>query len=290
MFIATVAYFIMRLIVLDNPPLESGALGGLVAGGLALHFAGNIQAVSVFFTAAAASMLIAAIQESYRLAFVDELTGLPARRALTMETMKLGQRYAIAMLDVDHFKKFNDTYGHDIGDQVLRMVAGRMDRVGGGGKPFRYGGEEFTVVFPGKTAEEAFPHLDALRQSIEDSGFTIRAKNRPKKEKHQEENRRRETGFRYHQYRRVRTVGQESDTRGGNQGRRPGALPRQEGRTQSRLEIASRLSVRIEELLDHVADVLERQRLFPFAGRFPIDPPLPASVTSAACAPAEGDR
>ena len=180
-FIATVAYFIMRLIVLDNPPLESGALGGLAAGGLALHFAGNIQAVSVFFTAAAVSMLIAAIQDSYRLAFVDELTGLPARRALTMETMKLGQRYAISMLDVDHFKKFNDTYGHDIGDQVLRMVAGRMARVGGGGKPFRYGGEEFTVVLPGKTAEEAFPHLDALRQSIEDSGFTIRAKNRPKK-------------------------------------------------------------------------------------------------------------
>ena len=180
-FIATVAYSVMRLVVLDNPPLESGALGGLVAGGLALHFAGNIHAVSVFFTAAAVSMLIAAIQDSYRLAFVDELTGLPARRALVMETMKLGQRYAISMLDVDHFKKFNDTYGHDIGDQVLRMVAGRMGRVGGGGRPFRYGGEEFTVVFPGKTAEEAFIHLDALRQNIEDSGFTIRAKDRPKK-------------------------------------------------------------------------------------------------------------
>lgn len=178
--IATAAYFIMRMIVLGNPPLESGALGGLIAGGMALHFAGNIQAVSVFFTAAAVSMLTAAIQDSYRLAFVDELTGLPGRRALTMETMKLGQRYSIAMLDVDHFKKFNDTYGHDIGDQVLRMVAGRMDRVGGGGRAFRYGGEEFTVVFPGKTADESLPHLDTLRQSIEDSGFTIRAKDRPK--------------------------------------------------------------------------------------------------------------
>jgi diguanylate cyclase (GGDEF)-like protein len=179
-FVATVAYFIMRLIVLGNPPLESGALGGLVAGGMALHFAGNIQAVSVFFTAAAVSMLIAAIQDSYRLAFVDELTGLPGRRALTMETMKLGHRYAIAMLDVDHFKKFNDRHGHDIGDQVLRMVAGRMAGVGGGGKPFRYGGEEFTVVFPGKTAEEAFSNLDALRQNIKESGFTIRAKGRPR--------------------------------------------------------------------------------------------------------------
>lgn len=178
-FVATAAYFIMRLIVLGNPPLESGALGGLVAGGMALHFAGNIQTVSVFFTAAAVSLLIAAIQDSYRLAFVDELTGLPGRRALAMETLKLGHQYAIAMLDVDHFKKFNDTYGHDIGDQVLRMVAGQMTRVGGGGRAFRYGGEEFTVVFPGKTADEAHASLDALRKSIKGSGFTIRAKDRP---------------------------------------------------------------------------------------------------------------
>lgn len=179
-FVATAGYFVVRLILLGNPPLESGALGGLLAGLMALHSVGDNMAVSTFFAAAAASMLTAAIQEGYRLAFVDELTGLPARRALTMETMKLGQRFAIAMLDVDHFKKFNDTYGHDIGDQVLRMVAGRMQRVAGGGKPFRYGGEEFTVVFPGKTIEEAMPHLEALRQSIADSGFTVRAKDRPK--------------------------------------------------------------------------------------------------------------
>jgi diguanylate cyclase (GGDEF)-like protein len=179
-FVATTAFFIMRLVALGNPPLESGALGGLVAGGMALHFAGNIQAVSLFFTAAAISILIAVIQDSYRLAFVDDLTGLPGRNALSMETLKLGQRYAIAMLDVDHFKKFNDTYGHDIGDQVLRMVAGQMARVGGGGKPFRYGGEEFTIIFPGKTAEEAITNLDALRQVIKESGFTIRAKDRLK--------------------------------------------------------------------------------------------------------------
>jgi len=187
-FILVTAYFFVRLILLGNPPTESGALGGLLAGGMALHFAGDVEAVSVFFTASAGSMLMAAIQDSYRLAFVDELTGLPARRALMMETMTLGPRYSIAMLDVDHFKKFNDTYGHDIGDQVLRMVASRMERVSGGGKPFRYGGEEFTVVFPGKTADEALPHLDTLRQNIADSGFVIRSKDRPKKKTTQKKN------------------------------------------------------------------------------------------------------
>ncbi len=180
-FGAAALFFVLRLIALGNPPLESGALGALVAVGLALHFIGNALTGSLFFTTAATTLLIAAIQDSYRLAFHDELTGLPGRRALMNETMKLGPRYAIAMLDVDHFKKFNDTYGHDVGDQVLRMVASRMEGVGGGGKPFRYGGEEFTVVFAGKSSEEAVEHLDQLRQNIKESGFTIRSKDRTRK-------------------------------------------------------------------------------------------------------------
>jgi diguanylate cyclase (GGDEF)-like protein len=179
-FGAAALFFTLRLVALGNPPLESGALGALVAVGLALHFAGNETTGSLFFSTAATTLLIAAIQDSYRLAFHDELTGLPGRRALMNETMKLGPRYAIAMLDVDHFKKFNDTYGHDVGDQVLRMVASRMEGVGGGGKPFRYGGEEFTVVFAGKTSEQAAEHLDSLRRNIKESGFTIRSKNRKK--------------------------------------------------------------------------------------------------------------
>ena len=174
-------FFVLRLVALGNPPLESGALGALVAVALGLHFAGNATTGSVFFTTAAATLLTAAIQDGYRLAFHDELTGLPGRRALMNETMKLGSRYAIAMLDVDHFKKFNDTYGHDVGDQVLRMVASRMEFVGGGGKSFRYGGEEFTVVFSGKTSEESLEHLEELRKNIKESGFTIRSKDRKKK-------------------------------------------------------------------------------------------------------------
>ena len=58
--------------------------------------------------------------------------------------MRLGDRYAIAMVDIDHFKKFHDTYGHDVGDHVLRFVGAMLEGVGGGSKPFRYGGEEFS--------------------------------------------------------------------------------------------------------------------------------------------------
>jgi diguanylate cyclase (GGDEF)-like protein len=85
----------------------------------------------------------------------------------------------VAMVDVDHFKKFNDIHGHDVGDQVLRTVAGRLACVAGGGRAFRYGGEEFAVLFPGKTAAESAPHLETLRTSVAGATFTLRGQDRP---------------------------------------------------------------------------------------------------------------
>jgi len=74
----------------------------------------------------------------------------------------------------------NDRFGHDVGDKVLCMVTSHLRRVGGGGKPYRYGGEELTIVFSGKSKEEAIPHLERLRQSIEAAQYGLRNKNRPK--------------------------------------------------------------------------------------------------------------
>ena len=71
------------------------------------------------------------------------------------------------MLDVDHFKKFNDSYGHESGDQALRLVASRLSHITGGGKAYRYGGEEFAIVFPNKSSEEVFVYLDRMRRVIE---------------------------------------------------------------------------------------------------------------------------
>ena len=82
--------------------------------------------------------------------------------------------YSIAVVDIDHFKKFNDTYGHDTGDQVLRLVAANLSRVTGGGKAHRCGGEEFNILFPGRTTSEVVDHLEQLRASIESSEFRMR--------------------------------------------------------------------------------------------------------------------
>ncbi|MEK1908313.1 MAG: GGDEF domain-containing protein [Pseudomonas sp.] len=130
-------------------------------------------------------VVIAAVaQEAYQMAFRDELTGLPGRRVLNERLQRLGRNYVIAMADVDHFKKFNDTHGHDVGDQVLRLVASQLRKIGGGGRAYRYGGEEFTLVFPGKTLAECLPHLEVVRQAIEVYRIQLRDKQqRPRSDK-----------------------------------------------------------------------------------------------------------
>jgi diguanylate cyclase (GGDEF)-like protein len=134
----------------------------------------------VFTAAAGAILVISMLQESHRLAFNDELTGLPGRRALMEAMAGLGPHYTVAMADVDHFKSFNDTHGHDTGDQVLKLVAARLAEVDGGGRAFRYGGEEFTVLFPNLSLEEALPHLEASRASVESYEMAVRGEDRPK--------------------------------------------------------------------------------------------------------------
>jgi len=159
-------------------PLDGAFLGALAATVWTLHQGAPEPATVAYWSAAAAMLALGVVQESYRMAYLDELTELPGRRALKEALLKLGPAYTIAMLDVDHFKKFNDTYGHDAGDQVLRMVADRLRQVGGGGRPYRYGGEEFTVLFPGKRVSEVEGVLEELRQSVADRPFRVRGAGR----------------------------------------------------------------------------------------------------------------
>lgn len=167
--------------LLWRSPIDVAVAGALYAFGAAVDGAARPDTFAVYLLAAALILTVGMLQDSYRMAFRDELTGLPSRRALGDRMLGLGRRYAIAMVDVDHFKKFNDTYGHDVGDQVLRMVAAKMRDVAGGGRPYRYGGEEFTIVFPRQGIEDAQPHLEALRARIEEYRMAIRAPDRPKR-------------------------------------------------------------------------------------------------------------
>ena len=176
---------LLTLVFRRRTKVEQGLLWALVAMFLGLNqleagTSGPASDALFFYSGTAGLVLVLAVLEhGYDIAYRDELTGLPGRRAFNNVMEQLGGTYAIAMCDVDHFKRFNDTYGHDAGDQVLRMVAAKLSHVGGGGRAFRYGGEEFLVVFRGRSAREAEPFVESLRRSIAERGFVLRSPDRP---------------------------------------------------------------------------------------------------------------
>ncbi len=176
-FVAAIGISIQKYLK-TRKPIEPGFVWTSVATYLWLQFAPIGKPSDAYVATAALILGASLIETSYVLAYHDELTGIRGRRAFNESLLSLDQQYAIGIVDIDHFKKFNDTYGHDVGDQVLCMVASRLSNVGGNGQAFRNGGEEFAIVFPNTSAKDAFEHLDALRRLIETSKFRMRGSDR----------------------------------------------------------------------------------------------------------------
>jgi diguanylate cyclase (GGDEF)-like protein len=133
----------------------------------------HLAAIQGSIALAALMVGISATEHSHWIAYHDELTRLPGRRAFNQALAKAGTRYSVAVVDVDHFKNFNDSFGHDAGDQVLRMVAAHLAQVGGGGTSYRCGGEEFAVFFPGVALKQAAASVEDLRRAIEQDVFVV---------------------------------------------------------------------------------------------------------------------
>jgi diguanylate cyclase (GGDEF)-like protein len=176
-FVAAAVVLVVRFFQ-TRKPVETGFLWSLVAVFLWLGLAPIGAAADAYVATAGLILAASLIETSYVLAYHDELTGIRGRRAFNEAQLSLDQQYAIAIVDIDHFKHFNDTYGHDTGDQVLRMVASRLADVGGGGQAFRCGGEEFAILFRNTSAKDAFERLDVLRQVIQNSVFRFRGSER----------------------------------------------------------------------------------------------------------------
>jgi diguanylate cyclase (GGDEF)-like protein len=139
-----------------------------------LAFFDQLFISTIMFSAAALALTSGLLRSSHEMAFRDDLTGLLGRRALNEKLRSLRKSYSIAMLDIDHFKKFNDQHGHDVGDDVLKIVATQVSKVAGGGIPYRYGGEEFAIIFAGRDLESCIPHLEAVRSAIDNYSIALR--------------------------------------------------------------------------------------------------------------------
>jgi len=127
------------------------------------------------------------LDEARRSAELDHLTGLPNRRAfesvLERETgtaTDLEEPLCVAICDIDHFKRVNDTHGHEAGDRVIRAVAQTLAKISNENcHVARHGGEEFVILFRGKTLEEAWAVLDEARDTMAERRLVNRATDIP---------------------------------------------------------------------------------------------------------------
>ena len=177
LFAAAMVLLLLRFFY-TRKPLDSAFVWSLFAIALAMRNQETVATSMLYWTAAAAVVAVSIVENSYLLAYHDELTGLPSRRAFNEATLRLRHPYSVAVVDIDHFKRFNDTFGHDTGDQVLRLVASNLAQVSAGGQAYRCGGEEFNILFPGKSVGEVVDSLEHLRQRIEKSEFRLRGNDR----------------------------------------------------------------------------------------------------------------
>ncbi len=125
------------------------------------------------------------LEQVRREAMTDALTTLANRKALDDGLARActaadasGKPMALAVVDIDHFKRFNDTWGHQTGDQVIRYVASVMARVGAAPRlAARYGGEEFAVLFPNEMLDDVARELDQVRTEIGSRSLKRRSTN-----------------------------------------------------------------------------------------------------------------
>ena len=125
------------------------------------------------------------LEQVRRDAMTDALTNLANRKAFDEELLRACDKAAkdagdltLAVLDIDHFKRFNDTWGHQTGDQVLRYVASVIGRISKAPRvAARYGGEEFAIIFPGESAGTVEETLNAIRVEIGSRALRRRSTN-----------------------------------------------------------------------------------------------------------------
>jgi diguanylate cyclase (GGDEF)-like protein len=146
---------------------------------LALNRIGPVS--SIYFSTAGLIFVISVIENIYVEGFQDELTDLPTGKSMHGILSRLNTGYTVALIEVDNFERLKDNHGRQVSKQVLRSVGSKLTSVTGGGKPFRYRGEVFAIVFPGMFLQDMLPHIEELRQTIKKLGPILPSQKSPGK-------------------------------------------------------------------------------------------------------------
>lgn len=158
-----------------EPIFDSSAAGCLLMLFATLGWIDVNNISAIMFTGIGMLLTVNITSGLFHLGFYDELTQIGNRRALLAALKTAGSHYSLAMIDADHFKKINDRFGHDLGDQALKVIANCISKTDGA-RACRYGGEEFCLLFKGKSRQQVAASLEQVRQAIANYDMVIRDK------------------------------------------------------------------------------------------------------------------
>ena len=150
----------------DRDPLEGGSIWALLAVFLAYHGSQYGWHSTNFFTTAGLILFATLIQASYQRTYRDELTGIPGRLAYEEASSRLRRGYCVAIIGIDQLKQHTNNHGKAVGEQILKVIAPKIQAACTGGQVFRISGEELTLLFPESSATESLSRLEQLRKLV----------------------------------------------------------------------------------------------------------------------------
>ena len=180
---ALVAFAIALLLhiirfALHRDPLEGGAIWALCAIFVAYHTSRYGWQPTNFFMTAGLILFVTLLQSFYQQTYRDALTGIPGRLAYDEAIGQLGKRFSVAIIGIDQLTQYANIHGKSVSEQILKLTAPRIQAACSDGQIFRTTGEEFTMLFPGKSATDTMGTLDTIRKSVQAIGLFLRGRDR----------------------------------------------------------------------------------------------------------------
>jgi diguanylate cyclase (GGDEF)-like protein len=176
-FLVAGAMHITRF-ALRREPMDGGATWALAAVFLAYHGNQFAWQPTNFFSTAGLILFVTLVQSSYQRTYRDDLTGIAGRVAYDEATAQIGKQCSIAVLAIDQLKLYAGTHGKPVVEQILKLVAPKVQATCQGGQVFRVSGEELTLLFNNQSAMEVLVTLDKVRRVISSTSLFLRGRDR----------------------------------------------------------------------------------------------------------------
>ncbi|HXH86001.1 MAG TPA: GGDEF domain-containing protein, partial [Nitrospira sp.] len=176
LFVAGLVHLLRFTIKRD--PFDGGSAWAITAVFLAFHGQQLGWPSTNCFATAELILFVSLIQSSYQRTYRDDLTGIAGRLAYEEATAQAGKQFALAVLSIDQLKTYAGTHGKSVAEQILKLVAPKVQANCLGGRVFRISGEELTLLFTNQSAVETLVALEQVRKAVETVTLYLRGRDR----------------------------------------------------------------------------------------------------------------